>query len=411
MLRGVLAAAGVGTLAVPAIAVLAALAMVGDACVSTGGLAVDAPVPTEARAWVAAAVGECPELPEAWVAAVMAQESGFRPDAYADDSNGGTWGLFQMNASVWAGAYGHPWSADLNGNDVWDVREGDIHATVAGRYLCDRLAGVRTIRAEHPDWASSTLPVLDALIIAHNAGESRLRTYPTIPAVTGGFIANVHERVAAWSTVPTAAGTLEPQLDALPGSTNHPVLDATAPLPASGTGCLTGLGSAAGEVLVPAGTPHDVTAAVTTALSYVGVRSGWDGLCDRLACRAYGYVGSGYYSAATHWAAMLDGGQAHPGDGCPPLGSFVFFDTGRIYGHVSVVVKSSPTCDWSQTFVTSNATYDHLTGYDGGVYLTTIEHLNAGYVRRASGYLGWAEPVCQGASVAAGTQHPAASGW
>ena len=32
-------------------------------------------------------------LPEAWIAAVMAQESGFRPDAYADDSNGGTWGL------------------------------------------------------------------------------------------------------------------------------------------------------------------------------------------------------------------------------------------------------------------------------------------------------------------------------
>ncbi len=411
MLRGVLAAAGVGALGVPAIAVLAALAMAGEACVSTGVLAVDAPVPAAARQWVAATVAECPELPEAWVAAVMAQESGFRPDAYADDSNGGTWGLFQMNASVWAGAYGHPWSADLNDNDVWDVREGDIHARVAGTYLCDRLAGVRAIRAEHPAWASSAMPVLDALIIAHNAGESRLRTYPTIPAVTAGFIANVHARVAAWSSVPTTADAPEPQLDALPGSTNHPVSDATAPLHASGTGCLPGLGAAAGGAVVPPGTPNNVATAVATALSYVGVRSGWDGLCDRLACRAHGYVGSGYYSAATHWAAMVDGGHAHPGDRCPPLGSFVFFDTGRIYGHVSVVVKTSPSCDWSQTFVTSNATYDHLTGYDGGVYLTTVAHLESGYARSGEGYLGWAEPVCQGGRLAAGMQQPAPSGW
>lgn len=380
MLRGVLVTAGVGTLAVPAIAVLAAIGMAGDTCIDAGGLAADAPVPAEARAWVAATVAECPELPEAWVAAVMAQESGFRPDAYADDSNGGTWGLFQLNASVWTLAYGHPWSADLNSNGVWDVREGSIHASVAGEYLCGRLDGVRAIRAGHPGWTSSALPVLDALIIAHNAGESRLRTYPTIPAVTEDFIANVSERVAAWSSVPTAA-----------------------------EGCL--LGGDAGGVVVPPDSSHDVATAVETALSYVGVRSGWAGLCDRLACRAYGYVGSGYYSAATHWAAMVDEGHAHPDDPCPPLGSFVFFDTGRIFGHVSIVVRTSPTCDWSQTFVTSNATYDHLTGYDGGVYLTTVAHLDAGYARRGDGYLGWAEPVCRGAVLGAATQHPAPSGW
>ena len=379
MLRGVLVGAGVGTLAVPAVAVLAAIGMAGDLCVSSGGLAADAPVPAEARAWVAATVAECRELPEAWVAAVMAQESGFRPDAYADDSNGGTWGLFQMNASIWEGAYGHPWSADLNSNGVWDVREGNIHASVAGEYLCNRLDGVRAIRAEHPDWASSALPELDALIIAHNAGESRLRTYPMIPAVTADFIANVGERVSAWSSVPTA-----------------------------GEGCL--LGGGAGGVVVPPDSPHDVATAVETALSYVGVRSGWAGLCDRLACRAYGYVGSGYYSAAAHWSAMVEEGLAHPGDGCPPLGSFVFFDTGRIFGHVSIVVKTSPTCDWSQTLVTSNATYDHLTGYDGGAYLTTVAHLDAGYARRGDGYLGWSDPVCQGVPLP-DTTHPVPSGW
>ena len=379
MIRGLLIAAGVGTVGIPAVAVLTALATVGGTCVTGGGLSAEAPVPAEAREWVAATVATCPELPEAWVAAVMAQESGFRPDAYADDANGGTWGLFQMNASVWTGAYGHPWSADLNRNGVWDVREGSIHASVAGEYLCDRLDGVRATRAEHPDWASSALPELDALIIAHNAGESRLRTYPTIPAVTAGFIVNVRERVAAWSAEPMGEEWC------LPGG--------------------------AGGVVVPPDSPHDVATAVETALSYVGVRSGWAGLCDRLACRAYGYVGSGYFSAATHWAAMVDEGHAHPDDPCPPLGSFVFFDTGRIFGHVSIVVRTSPTCDWSQTFVTSNATYDHLTGYDGGVYLTTVAHLDAGYARRGDGYLGWSDPVCAGTALPAGTRHPELSGW
>ncbi|WP_149203855.1 transglycosylase SLT domain-containing protein [Actinotalea subterranea] len=415
MIRSLLALGGLGIAAVPALAIVTALSVGASttACIETsagGVLAADAPVPAGARAWVAATKTACPDLPEAWIAAVMAQESGFQPEAYADDSNGGTWGLFQMNASVWAGAYGHPWSTDLNGNDVWDVREGDIHARVGGEYLCDRLDGVRAIRAEHPDWASSELPVLDALIIAHNAGESRLRTYPAIPAVTAGFIANVHERVAGWSTVPTAADAPEPQLDALPGSTDHSVSDATAPLHASGTGCLPGLGGDAGGVVVPPGTPHDVATAVTTALSYVGVTSGWDGLCDRLACRAYGYVGSGYYSAAVHWAAMVEVGQAHPGERCPPLGSFVFFETGRIYGHVSVVVQTSPTCDWDQTLVTSNGAFDAATGNHGGVYLLSLARLNSFYLG-GDGYLGWSNPVCAGARLSPDAVHPAPSGW
>ena len=144
----------------------------------------------------------CPDLPETWIAAVMAQESGFRPDAHADDANGGTWGLLQLNASIWQANYGHPWSADLNSDGLWDIKDPDIHATVAGHYLCQRLDGVRKIRAAHPGWASSSIPVLDALIIAHNAGESRLATYPAIPEVTRRFIENVNTRSAQWSADP-----------------------------------------------------------------------------------------------------------------------------------------------------------------------------------------------------------------
>ncbi|NUU15836.1 lytic transglycosylase domain-containing protein [Cellulomonas humilata] len=191
-------------LAIPAIAVLATIAVGGtaSACIATsagGSLAEDAPVPAAARAWVAETRAACPELPETWIAAVMAQESGFRPDAHADDSNGGTRGLLQMNASVWQASYGQPWTADLNANGTPDIEDPDIHARVGGAYLCTRLVGVRTIRQQHPDWASSTIPVLDALVIAHNAGESRLGSYPAIPATTTAFIRNVNERITWWA--------------------------------------------------------------------------------------------------------------------------------------------------------------------------------------------------------------------
>ncbi|WP_448060620.1 transglycosylase SLT domain-containing protein [Cellulomonas hominis] len=414
MMKTLVAAGGLGVLAVPLIAVMAALGAGGSAlaCIesSAGGfLADDAPVPAEARVWVREAKSACPDLPEPWIAAVMAQESGFRPDAYAADSNGGTWGLFQMNASVWAGAYGHPWPADLDGNGVWDVKDASIHARVGGQYLCNRLAGVREIRASHPDWASSALPVLDALIIAHNAGESRLRTYPAIPSTTETFIRNVHERVTTWSTV-TDAGDSSDQPDdgAAPGPANAPTPELTGPLTDSGAGCLPSLGGAR-DVVVPVGTPHDVAAAVRTALSYVGVTNGWHQLCDRLACRAYGYVGSGFTTAKAHWNAMVAGGSAHPGDACPPLGSFVFWNTGRPAGHVSVVVQADAGCDPDAILVTSNGVFDSATGNHGGVYLLSFAQLNVGYVS-GRGYLGWSDPICQGATLPPGTVHPAPSG-
>lgn len=369
MRRGLVIGGGLGAVALPMVVLVAALAVGAGSCAPTGGgLAADAPVPAAARPWVAEAAAACPALPEAWVAAVMAQESAFRPDAWVDDVNGGTWGLFQLNGSIWQGAYEHPWSADLDGNGVWDVKQGEIHARVAGEYLCRRLDGVRQTRAAHPGWASSAIPELDALIIAHNAGESRLRSYPAIPAVTVRFIANVNERAAAWSPG---------------GATTACVAPSVAPQPTRATG--------------DDGSPNDVDTAVAAALSYVGAATGWAGLCDRLACRAYGYANSGYPTAATHWRAMLREGLAHPGDRCAPLGSFVFYDTGRPAGHVSIVVKASAICDLDATLVTSNGTYDHLTGYSGGVYLTTAGNLAGWATRAGGGYLGWSAPICAGA--------------
>jgi len=275
-----LAAAALGVTAVPAIALVTAIGVAGSSIACIGGaLSPAAGVPPQARRWVALTRAACPELPEPWIAAVMAQESGFRPDAYAPDANGGTWGLFQLNASMWRTAYGAPWDTDLNRNGIWDVRDPEIHATTAGRYLCARLAGVRAIRAAHPNWASTQgLTEPEALIVAHNAGEARLATYPSIPVVTAAFLRDVGERVAAWSV------------------------------------CLPGAG-AIGNVALPPDTPRDTVAAIRTAFAHVGARSGWYRLCDRLACRAYGYAHSGYPTAAAHWQAMVAAGHARPGTG------------------------------------------------------------------------------------------------
>ena len=223
MIGKLLAAASVGFLAVPAVAILTTVGIGGLAlaCVATstgGALTATAPVPAPARAWVSAANAACPDLPEPWIAAVMAQESGFRPDAYANDSNGGTWGLFQLNQGIWTATYGAPWSADRNNNGIWDVKEPEIAASVGGEYLCNRLAGVRRIRAQNPGWASSSIPILDALIIAHNAGESRLRTYPAIPAITEAFISNVHARIAAWSVAVEVGTKPEPPRTTVPAA-------------------------------------------------------------------------------------------------------------------------------------------------------------------------------------------------
>ena len=414
MIKTMLTLGGAGCLAIPAIAVLAAIGVGAGtaACIETsagGALAADAPVPAEARVWVRETKAAYPDLPEAWIAAVMAQESGFRPDAYADDSNGGTWGVFQINESIWTSTYGAGVDADLNADGVRDIVDPTIHARVGGKYLCGRLAGVRQIRADHPDWASSALPILDALIIAHNAGESRLRTYPNIPTITTNFIRNVDRRVTDWSTVTDAgAGSDLPDTNA-PGTANAPTPEPSGPLDTSGVGCLPGLGGPR-DVVVPPGTPTDVATAVQNALAYVGVTSGWHQLCDRLACRAYGYVGSGYPTAADHWKQMVATGNAHPADTCPPLGSFVFWRTGRPAGHVSLVVQADPGCDPDRILVTSNEVFDSATGNHGGVYLLSFAQLNAGFVNGA-GYLGWSNPVCQGARLPVGTVHPAPSVW
>ena len=118
---------------------------------------------------------------------------------------------------------------------------------------------------------------------------------------------------------------------------------------------------------VPAGSPNDVAAAIQTALALAGARSGWLHLCDRLVCRAYGYVNSGYPSAADHWRAMLTTGHAHHRDRCPPTGAFPFWTTSGPLGHTALVVRADPGCDPDRVLVLSNMVFDRQTG-SSGVY-------------------------------------------
>ncbi|WP_116953337.1 lytic transglycosylase domain-containing protein [Jiangella endophytica] len=227
MLKKTLLALAAGlVLLAPTIGLLAVAALMNPAGQSAGGcaeppgspsgdLADDAPVPDAARPWIAIATQACADLPETWVAAVMAQESSFRPDVFAMDVNGGTWGLFQINQHIWRTVYGD-WDTDRNGNGIWDIREPETHAEYGARYLCDLLDDVRATRAAHPDWPSTVeLTELEALVIAHNAGPGRLSTYPDIPAVTREYLDNVRERMREWATpaapAPTRATSATPE--------------------------------------------------------------------------------------------------------------------------------------------------------------------------------------------------------
>ena len=195
--------------------------------------------------------------------------------------------------------------------------------------------------------------------------------------------------------------------------TAEPLVPNPAPSPSASPGaggCLPGLGVKAGPLSIPVGTPSNVSAAVAAGLALVGVTSGWYQRCDQLACRAYGYANSGYFSARTHWLAMLASGHAHPADPCPPLGSFVFFDTGRPDGHVSLVVQADPgRCDPNAIQVTANEVFDAATGNHGGVYELSFARLNRMYLG-GHGYLGWSDPVCAGALLLALGAQPAAAG-
>lgn len=374
-MKGGLIAAAATALAAPAVAVLAVLgaADTAMACLTAPGpaLADTAPVPGPARVWIAAAQNACPQLPQPWIAAVMAADSGFDP-AHAGPRGPG---LITVTEADWAAIHGADWDADLDGDGLPDASDPLTVADAAGQVLCKLLDDVdhllRTSSA-----GPGLLSRLDALALAHHSGPAAVASYPRIDQDAREYLEHVHTDAVAWTSTSTTAGAAR-----------------------VGEVCASSL-AAGGSVVVPPGTPTDVAGAVATALDLVGARSGWYNRCDRLACRAYGYANSGYESASAHWQRMLATGHARPGDRCPPLGAFVYWATGSPAGHIALVVQANPGCDPARIKLVTNDALDHATGFTGGVYLVTLAQIETGFMSR-SGYRGWSDPVCAGARQAA----------
>jgi hypothetical protein len=387
--------AAAGLLAAPAHALLALIGLSSNAiaCAQLPATALSstAPVPPPARLWIALTHSACPQLPESWIAAVMAQDSNFLPEAHS--SNGGR-GLFALDAATWSSASGAPWGADLNHNGTPDVADPEIHAAIAGKYLCGLLDQVHALRTAHPDWVSTRdLTDLEDLALLHHAGPPALEVYPALPTSTQEYLSVVHTNAVAWSA---GTASVAPNTAA-----STPFTGSSTALSTVDASCVASLGSV-GSVVVPPGTPSDVAAAIRASLDLVGARSGWNNKCDRLACRAYGFANSGYDSASAHWAVMVVTGHAHPGQRCPPVGAFVFWATRGPDGHVSLVVASDPGCDPARIKLVSHDVLNNRTGFDGGVYLVTLAQIESGFVSR-SRYLGWSDPVCAGVHLPAAT--------
>lgn len=150
--------------------------------------------PEEAIAWMAEAE-KSSGIPAAWFTAIADRESDFRPGIFADDRNGGTWGLFQLNWEEWNKVY----DGEKVSFENWKsspppgITDPMIHSRYAGIYFKNRLETVQKLKFNHPDKEFAKLSDLDALVIAHNAGEGTLQAYPNITDKVMDYLHEIQE--------------------------------------------------------------------------------------------------------------------------------------------------------------------------------------------------------------------------
>lgn len=151
-------------------------------------------VPATAKPWVANAEKYSKyHIPAAFFAYIMDRESDFNPAVFSDDANGGTWGLFQINAGEWSkvtggGSFSSP-----------DIKDPMVHTQYGAKYFDNRLEGIRAMRKAHPNAAyTKDLTELEDLMIAHNAGEGNLQKYPSLPSITKSYLAEYKQKFPAY---------------------------------------------------------------------------------------------------------------------------------------------------------------------------------------------------------------------
>lgn len=185
-------------------------------------------VPTQAIPWVENAASHSEyHIPAAFFAYIMDRETDFRPGLFAMDKNGGTWGLFQMNAEEWGkitdgGTFSSP-----------DIKNPMIHTEYGAKYFDNRLETVRKMRAKNPTAAyARDLTELEALMIAHNAGEGSLKKYPNLSSITTSYLAEFRQKFQSYGGgEPSQTRDGEAPTNTTPGTANPGSSDAEGTTP------------------------------------------------------------------------------------------------------------------------------------------------------------------------------------
>lgn len=89
---------------------------------------------------------------------------------------------------------------------------------------------------------------------------------------------------------------------------------------------------------LPKHNPNSCAQAIAKASAMTKQSCIWYQLCLGFTARAYGWNGSGEYSAYTHWQNLDRLGYTHPGDRNPPPGALVFWKGGGKFGHIALAV-------------------------------------------------------------------------
>lgn len=92
------------------------------------------------------------------------------------------------------------------------------------------------------------------------------------------------------------------------------------------------------DKLLPKHNPNTCGQAIAKAKAMTTQSCIWYQLCLGFTARAYGWGGSGEYSAYTQWQDLKRLGYTHPGDRNPPPGALVFWKGGGKYGHIALAV-------------------------------------------------------------------------
>lgn len=114
-------------------------------------------------------LAECPDMPIAWLYAVVTVESSWEPTAF---SSAGAAGLIQMMPASWreAGGRGGPWSRAVRPGMAHPVWEPVTHLEVAVPWMCTRLTQI----TQHVVETSKPIDPLDAAAVCHVAGCQRV---------------------------------------------------------------------------------------------------------------------------------------------------------------------------------------------------------------------------------------------